>query len=139
MNTTLKVAFFALLLIPALAEAQVRYSYDKSGNRTKMIYTITPLPDSVVKSAQATVTYKSNPALDQVSVYPNPTTNFIQLSSTTPDLEFTATLYDMNGKQLQQVNYKNRAEINIENEKAGIYILEVKDKSYCKRWKIIKQ
>lgn len=139
MNTILKVAFFALLLIPALAEAQVRYSYDKSGNRTKMIYTITPLPDSVTVSPKSDVVYKSNPVLEQVIVYPNPTTNFIMINSSSPDLFFTASLYDLNGKQLQQINYKEKAEINIENEKAGIYILEIKEKSYCRRWKIIKE
>ncbi len=58
-------------------------------------------------------------------VYPNPMTSYLTLSSEIPD-ELTFELYDKNGVALYKGSFKQSEHINVEELKAGAYVLIIK-------------
>ncbi|MDB5257062.1 MAG: hypothetical protein JWM14_1757 [Chitinophagaceae bacterium] len=60
-----------------------------------------------------------------ISVYPNPMTSSLTLSSGIPD-ELTCELYDKNGVALYKNSFKQSEQINVEHFKAGAYVLIIK-------------
>lgn len=74
---------------------------------------------------------------DKITIYPNPTTDFITFSTDLDD--FQIQLFDISGKEL--LNLKNQKRISFEKYASGIYILKMtasaSQKVYVK--KIIKE
>ena len=60
-----------------------------------------------------------------ISVYPNPMTASLTISSGIPD-ELTYELYDKNGVSLYKSSFKQSEQINVEQCKAGAYVLIIK-------------
>lgn len=75
---------------------------------------------------------KENPKLD-ITVYPNPTINFINISNKTPDTKLQ--LVDISGQVLIET-YDD--EIDLTNYAVGNYILMVSDSAFTSVYKIIK-
>ena len=71
--------------------------------------------------------------LSNFSLYPNPSTNSVELSSpNTPISEIC--LYDLSGKLLLSKNYnsKNNINLNTSNLRPGIYLLKINNKKSIK-------
>ena len=75
-----------------------------------------------------------------ISVYPNPTTDLINLTSLQNLSGLAVTVTDINGKVLQQAEVTNEVkELNFSNYANGIYFLTVKQENkLIKSFKIIK-
>ena len=61
---------------------------------------------------------------DQISVYPNPATNEVFISSAN---ELTATIVDLNGSVISSTTISGIQRVNIENLQNGTYILQLAD------------
>lgn len=59
-----------------------------------------------------------------INIYPNPTINLINIKIE-GNLDFTATIYDLNGKAIKKVTNTNQVDIN--SLPQGTYLLEIKD------------
>lgn len=86
-----------------------------------------------VSEALAAATFSSN----NFKVYPNPSTDIINIES---DLIFEnqkVSILDLNGRVVKSVNNKNS--INISNLESGIYLLEIKTEKGIYKQKIVKE
>ena len=84
----------------------------------------------LVKSSTLSVDDNS---LSNFSLYPNPSTNSVELSSTnTPISEIS--IYDLSGKLLLSKKYNSEININlnISNLAPGIYLLKINNKKSIK-------
>ena len=75
------------------------------------------------------------------SAYPNPTTDFITLDVSNPDIKNTSyILYDVNGKTMKEGNVTLKStSIEINDLPASVYFLEVKiNNEKVKQFKIVK-
>ncbi|MFY7908271.1 MAG: T9SS type A sorting domain-containing protein [Emticicia sp.] len=62
----------------------------------------------------------------EINVYPNPTTNFLNIKSNTLDLkDAKIELFDLMGKKLQEMSLENENSINLTNLSSGIYSLKI--------------
>ncbi len=73
-----------------------------------------------------------------VNVYPNPSANIfkIQLDN---NLDFEATLYDLNGRLLSSKSANGNTDMTFENEASGLYLLKIKVENTVVYKKIIKE
>ena len=60
----------------------------------------------------------------RINIFPNPASDFINIEIQ-GQLNFTANLYDLNGRLIKSVTNSNQ--ISVANESQGIYLLEIKD------------
>jgi len=56
-------------------------------------------------------------------VYPNPTSNFIQIIGALEEFEYE--IFDINGKIVMKGNNKNQNTIKVENLVNGVYFLNI--------------
>ncbi|WP_298507455.1 choice-of-anchor tandem repeat GloVer-containing protein [uncultured Kordia sp.] len=91
----------------------VAFNFD--GN-TELAFNIIDLSDDSL----STETFKENL---NVSVFPNPTQDFLQISS--PSAISTIEIYSFQGQKL--VSYSNQEKIDVRNLSNGLYFLKVKD------------
>ena len=82
--------------------------------------------------------------LDQLSIYPNPTTNFLTIDNLSNIIDgYTIQLTDLNGKVLiEQANVSSNQEsleLNVEQLKAGFYLLSVATSESQKTFRIVKK
>ena len=65
-------------------------------------------------------------ALNQVDIYPNPTTNQLFIDNTNQMSIDSAVIFDMNGKLMKKINLDDgQTEVNISQFSTGIYFLQV--------------
>lgn len=71
-------------------------------------------------------------------VYPNPTNNWITISFTAK-ANYTITLTDLMGKELQQITVNNQptVQLNLSHYADGIYLVKVPTNGYSKTQKIV--
>lgn len=73
--------------------------------------------------------------VNELSVYPNPSTGVFNV--TAPDDDFSATLFDLNGKSVFHKEFTTRAAtLDFTNFPKGIYLLKINGKTYEKNQKI---
>ena len=79
------------------------------------------------------------PTLSNISVYPNPATQYFYINTSQTDLKYTIT--DIAGKIIAQDNVNGKTKVNISNYTNNIYFLNIieKDNTSKKTFKIIKQ
>jgi len=153
--------WFAIPLL-SMAQSQVQYEYDASGNRVKRQVVI-PLPappapqDSMetkmpasneletvhFQNVEATELYSVEKiAQTEIKIYPNPTTEKITLEiSTWKDLQMGIfKLFSLNGQLLQeQPVHSATTTVSLSGLPAGTYILKVNINNRTEDWKIVKQ
>jgi aminopeptidase YwaD len=71
---------------------------------------------------------------DFVKIYPNPTSNLINLNFVSPIIKFESILFDEVGNQ---VLISNQKQIDISTLPNGVYILTIKTDTWQKSQKII--
>lgn len=69
-----------------------------------------------------------------VSIYPNPTTQYIQLTNIETQEEFI--IYDVNGREVLKGVYEPNTQINVNNLESGLYYIKLKGKSSVHRFVI---
>ncbi len=75
-----------------------------------------------------------------ISVYPNPTTDYINFDIKTLNKNATVVIYSSNGKKLLTKSIKNGVnQINISNFRNGLYFLQIEDGNRSFSSKIIKE
>ncbi|MFT4600268.1 MAG: hypothetical protein ACI857_000442 [Arenicella sp.] len=74
----------------------------------------------------------AQPDFFEAIVYPNPTRNQVTLAlDIEEDAQYQITLYDMNGRRIQEIHYgelsfgRNQFEINLNDLKPGMYFVQV--------------
>lgn len=72
----------------------------------------------------------------EVRLYPNPTTNYLNIESLERDL--AVTLYDVSGKIIETTNTTTNSQIDLSNQNKGIYILELRKGNNIKQHKVVK-
>jgi len=59
----------------------------------------------------------------KINVYPNPTNDVINID--TDEQLFNYIIYDVNGRQIQNGNFENNNQINLQNVNTGVYFIKV--------------
>ena len=63
-----------------------------------------------------------------IEVYPNPASSVI-IINTTIQQPLKATLFDLNGKMLEEIHFTKNAELNISNLARSVYLLNITDQN----------
>jgi hypothetical protein len=156
-----KILIIITLLIVELGFAQLtikKSSIDSGGattssGNTTMIYTIgeTVVQENtqgnihisegfISPGLQESLAVSNYNALAGITIFPNPTTDFVNLAFAT-DADYSIQVYDINGKNLASFQTAENIRINLSNYSAGNYILLIKDeaKKLYQSYKIIKK
>lgn len=83
-------------------------------------------------------------ALNDLKIYPNPTTNILNIEFSTKDSEkIKFDIFDLNGRLIKTVSQENsnqvNQQINVENLQTGTYILVINTGKYTSTHKFIKK
>ncbi|MEG1022271.1 MAG: M12 family metallo-peptidase [Myroides sp.] len=83
-------------------------------------------------------------ALDNLKIYPNPTTNILNIEFSTTDIEKVKfDIFDLNGRLIKTVSQENsnqiNQQINVEELQTGTYILVINTGKYTSTHKFIKK
>ncbi|WP_019038423.1 DUF5074 domain-containing protein [Psychroflexus tropicus] len=103
-----------------VADGEV-FTFDASGN-FQTSYAVGKLPISVYRFNADNLSIDDNPALVNLSLYPNPAQNRFYLTNAE---DATVTIYDMNGRLVGDFTYSNSG-IGISQLNAGIYVVNIK-------------
>lgn len=96
------------------------------------------IPD-LMSALNTTLTVGDLESDSDISVYPNPTKNFVYLKMPSTENKSTVTMFNVLGKQvLQQLIDNKNNQIDISSLSKGIYILNVKSDTKSKSFKLIK-
>lgn len=145
-NMKTKVLILALLIMLVFFNLTARekyiYTYDASGNRIQRCYTEiferSPAPE--IKNQKQII--KKVIGLNEVTVYPNPTTDYLNIKITNfnKDISSRLILMDLTGriifKQNKLTEFNN---IDLRDYPNGMYLLRIFIDDNSKEWKIIKQ
>ncbi len=134
---------FSLLPIASFAQGRIEYSYDASGNRIKREI-VMPVPKAKAKQSLASGAQTFTDVLRNhtVRIYPNPTEGALQISISglTDTDNCSLSIYTSQGARVMTENVNaDRADINISNQPAGVYLLRITINDHSSTWKIIKK
>lgn len=93
--------------------------------------------DSVYKYTSATGVSIVNDNPLQLSIYPNPTHDFLTVSGLHQKAQIT--LLDITGKAIQSIAYYDGGQIDISGLSAGMYILKVQTTESCYNYRFVKE
>ena len=83
---------------------------------------------------------EDSPKLENVVVYPNPTTGMITIDLATNYEDIKLVLYDMHGRLLKQQSFENKKSFDFEmNEAAGVYLISIESENKQANFRIIKK
>lgn len=158
-NIYLAGSIILFLFFPLKSIGQtISYSYDNVGNRIEKVIILggeskgsgseksdkndlkgPTEPDSLKKEA-----IKDNTFINQsIKIYPNPTEGIIRIeipADPENNEEIRIIVHDINGKIIMNIpNDALVSEINLSNQSAGIYFLELRKGMKISQWKIIKR
>ena len=96
------------------------------------------IPD-LMSALNSTLSIKDFENDNDISIYPNPTKDYIFVKMPSNESKLTITLFDVLGKQvLQHSMNRNNMQIDISSLSKGIYIINAKFKNKSKSFKLIK-
>lgn len=107
------------------------YSYGVLGNNILLELSLFREPITLTDALSTS----ENPELKGISIYPNPTKEFINIINVKTKIE-KIVIYDLSGKQMLT---ENSAKINVSKLPSGVYLLSLKTDSGVKSFKFIKQ
>ena len=138
MNKTLTTLVF--LALPLMVQAQkVTYAYDAAGNRIKreIVLQTRPVPQS-----ENTEMFSDLISGKNVHISPNPTKGILKIDipGKTESDQCELSLYNLEGRLLIKNNVEtSHAELDLNLQKNGIYILRLTLNGKNTSWKIIKE
>ena len=140
----IKIIILSLLFTcfyPTLhAQDKVKYGYDAAGNRISRTIVLAPRSAPIEEEQPVVHTEVFSDIL--LKIYPNPTTGLLKVEiSNLPEGQTAEIfLYSMSGKLISSFkNISNTVSINISNQPAGIYVMNIIAGNYRTEWKIIKK
>lgn len=97
-----------------------------------------------IEKDSSTLLSKKDDITFNFSLYPNPTTQFVHISSTTDSYQkYTYRLYSITGKLIEQNRMDSLAnEIDLSNKNNGVYLIKIyaeKNQNPIQSFKIIKK
>ena len=117
------------------------FNYDANGNRVYSDIIVVRADDYVYAEFGAFTQVPDTVNGTNISVYPNPTNNYIIISTETAfDNGATATIMSANGNKLNQsILSSNMVEYDMTPYSPGIYFLKIETNDGTNVWKIIKR
>ncbi|KAF5048131.1 hypothetical protein DSECCO2_453290 [anaerobic digester metagenome] len=113
------------------------FSYDASGNRTERIISLDRSSSSNLSNSELT-----NPVeFNGIKIYPNPTKGLLKIEIEGYELGtiFHIDVFDIKGAIITSIKTSDTiTEINLSDQKTGIYILSIATNKKTYKWKIIK-
>lgn len=138
----------------SIAQQQISYAYDDSGNRVSREIIIPPPiannennPTSNENEKDENTEIIKKPIFFEyfknstVKIYPNPTYGKlkIELESKEETISSSVKMYDQSGKLIySSTNIGNQIEIDISSQSKGTYILKIQVGDSVREWKIVK-
>lgn len=115
------------------------YDYDADGNRTSLNYIIIRMDDD--KNSDITSDESHIPNKIDVDVYPNPTTDYLVISSNSneQDKQTIIKIVSLQGTVIKECSIAGYMEINMSKYPSGVYFLYVICNENQQLWKIIKK
>jgi YD repeat-containing protein len=129
-------------MLHAQQQDKVTYLYDAAGNRISRTIVLAPRSAPVLTEEEQPVVYTETLADIKVKIYPNPTDGLLTVEINNLPEGQTAQiwLYAMSGQLINSYKAVNNVErINISNQPAGVYIMQIVAGKYRTEWKIIKR
>lgn len=124
------------------AQQRIKYTYDNAGNRIKKEIVLSATRSAPEHEEEDPVSYEEKLRETQVTIYPNPTKGMLRIDISGVDKFENAriTLYDLNGKLLQQWNDISQSNvIDLSGQSPDIYIMQVAYNGQVSSWKIVKE
>lgn len=135
------IAIFILASSLGFAQSKIEYTYSGSGNRTMRQISFSPFR---VGSKDSTESAKEFPKVlmkEGISVYPNPSKDFVNVSINDFDSsqKNNLTLIDAKGNEIlfQTIN-SQKTEFNISQIKSGVYYFRVVKNESILYYKLVK-
>ncbi len=75
---------------------------------------------------------------DNISIYPNPTSNLVHIETKSPNSTIDVSIYASNGERILSQSGQQSIEMDVTNIAQGVYILEVKEGDSVYQSKLIK-
>lgn len=148
MKTKIIIALFVFAPVFHLFSQTIGYDYDENGNRTdRALITLKAssvnenMDTNIVNNNEELATIKEEMGGSKLSIYPNPTQNFVIVNIEDIDNKtILLNIYDDFGKTLEQKQIKeNITYIDFTRNPSGYYFLKLTVDQKSKSWKIIKQ
>lgn len=92
--------------------------------------------DNIMVRADPNYVEPENPLMPNISLFPNPSRNFFNVTNLTETSEMT--ISNSRGQKILQKKVENNEQIPISSFGKGIYFIEIKNKDQVKKSKIIK-
>lgn len=133
-----------LYLISTIAFSQnIKFNYDACGNRIARLIVIKSTEASITDSIVPIATNQDqNLENIQITIYPNPTTNKVQITCTGYEnsMKINAYLFSEKGELLKSFMLADLNQVlDLEYYSAGLYYLRFRINDKVESWKIIKQ
>ena len=135
LTTTLDAAYSTLFYLNAdygtIVNTSTTGSYTPTavGSYTAKAFEANSAGGCISSSASNAVSITATPIIEgqnvNISVYPNPITSSVTISTTLSD-RLSYELSDMNGTLLRSADFTSAANLNVENLKSGSYVLTIK-------------
>ncbi len=145
MKNYLLIVFFAFCSTGAFCQTTLHYTYDAAGNRTERTINLgdgkSGIMDESITRQQEII--KDDTFLPStILIYPNPTDGLLQIEiieSGDGDPDFALVLTDINGTQILRKKKESfRTIIDLSDQPAGFYILNITLGTVASRWKVVK-
>lgn len=124
------------------AQQRIRYTYDEAGNRTKREIVL-PSTRSMSENEEETPDmYEEKLRETKVTIYPNPTKGMLRVDISGVDNfeDARISLYDLNGKLLQQWNSVSQSNaIDLSGQTSGMYLMQIAYDGKVSSWKKVKE
>ncbi len=124
------------------AQQRIRYIYDEAGNRTKREIVLSSTRSMSENEEEASETYEEKLRETKVTIYPNPTKGmlWVDISGVDTFKDARISLYDLNGKLLQQWNSVSQSNaIDLSGQIPGMYLMQIAYDGKVSSWKIVKE
>ena len=136
------MCFCPILHAQAQVQDTIAYRYDAAGNRISRTLVLSTISAPAPPEEKPPVVYTEVFADIQLKIYPNPTDGLVKVEiGNLPEGETAEIrLYAMSGKLIMTIRDVSKAvDINIGDQPAGIYVMNIVAGKFRTEWKIIKK
>lgn len=92
-----------------------------------------------MNQSDQTLSINSNMKENTYKIYPNPSSNFIEINGTDDNDNFEIVVYGFNGKELFRETGNSTLKLDISGLTVGIYIIEIKSETRFETMKFVKE
>ncbi len=150
MKTRFILFLLSFLAVNSLWGASIAFEYDAAGNRiSRKVITLRSATASEIPGEEEEEEIPEEPqvftdvlAQSSIYIYPNPTKGLlrVEINSNGASKPVSLQVYDMSGRMLlQESNVASSTTVDLSNQPAGTYILQLISDTEKNEWKIIKE